>query len=102
MNELGAESASAHQAAGSYCDPQKLDLVVTVGEEAQKYLAPAAQQVGCQVESFATPYQAGEFVASKLKPKTVVLAKGSQNGVFTEEAVKILLNDPADSARLVR
>ncbi len=102
MNELGAESAAIHQEIGAYCDPQKLDLVVTVGSEAQKYLAPAAQQAGCRIQSFASPYQAGEFVASQLKPKTVVLAKGSQNGVFAEEAVKLLLADRSDAARLVR
>jgi hypothetical protein len=30
------------------------------------------------------------------------LAKGSQNGVFAEETVKILLADRADEAKLVR
>jgi hypothetical protein len=32
----------------------------------------------------------------------VVLAKGSQNGVFTEEAIKRLLLDPTDAEKLVR
>jgi UDP-N-acetylmuramoyl-tripeptide--D-alanyl-D-alanine ligase len=32
----------------------------------------------------------------------VVLAKGSQNGVYAEEAVKLLLSDSADTAKLVR
>jgi len=31
-----------------------------------------------------------------------VLAKGSQNYTFTEEALKPLLADPADAAKLVR
>jgi len=32
----------------------------------------------------------------------VVLAKGSQNGVFAEEALKPLLADPTDAEKLVR
>jgi hypothetical protein len=49
-----------------------------------------------------SPYDAGKFVSGKLKPKAVVLAKGSQNGVFAEEAVKLLLAHPGDAEKLVR
>jgi hypothetical protein len=31
-----------------------------------------------------------------------LLAKGSQNGVFAEEAVKLVLASPADANKLVR
>jgi UDP-N-acetylmuramoyl-tripeptide--D-alanyl-D-alanine ligase len=102
MNELGATSEDEHHAIGEYCDPEKLSLVVTIGSEAKKGIAPAAKQKGCEVKSFLSPYAAGEFVAEKLKKGTVVLAKGSQNGVFAEEALKQLLEDPGDAARLVR
>lgn len=102
MNELGATSASLHELAGAFCDPTKLDWVVTIGDEAGKYLAPAAEREGCQVRAFRTPYQAAGFVHSVLKPGTVVLAKGSQNGVFAEEAVKELLHATEDEEQLVR
>jgi hypothetical protein len=48
------------------------------------------------------PYDAGVYVANKLKPGAVVLAKGSQNGVFAEEALKPLLAEATDAERLVR
>lgn len=103
MNELGAHSREAHEQLGALCDPSKLDLVVTVGEEAEKYLAPAVKQSGCRVDSFRSPYDAGAFVRGKLQmPGTVVLVKGSQNGVFTEEAAKLLLENPDDEKFLVR
>lgn len=102
MNELGNTSAQAHEKVGKLCDPAKLDWVVTIGEEAEKYLAPAAQSKGCQVKSFKSPYDAGGFVHSVLKPGAVVLAKGSQNGVFAEEAVKVLLHSLEDEEKLVR
>jgi UDP-N-acetylmuramoyl-tripeptide--D-alanyl-D-alanine ligase len=65
-------------------------------------LAPAAKSKGCTVEEFLSPYAAGEFVRSHLKDGAVVLAKGSQNGVFAEEALKLLLRNAADSSKLVR
>lgn len=102
MNELGAYSQQAHQEIGQYCDPAKLDLVVTVGADAQNYLAPAAKQAGCVVRSYLDPYKAGRYVKKQLQESAVILAKGSQNGVFTEEALKVLLADKADAAKLVR
>lgn len=102
MNELGANSPQLHEAAGNLCDPSKLDWVVTIGEEAEKYLAPAAKKKGCQVRSFMSPYQAGGFVHSVMRPGCVILAKGSQNGVFAEEAVKVLLHASEEERSLVR
>ena len=102
MNEMGEGSADMHKEIGGYCDPGKLELVVTIGKQAGDFLAPAAVQKGCLVKAFASPYEAGEFVKSQLKDGAVVLAKGSQNGVFAEEALKQLLANPDDSKRLVR
>lgn len=102
MNELGQSSAQAHERIGMYCDPKKLDWVVTIGSEAAHHLAPAAQKNGCQVKSFDSPYQAGGFAHSVIKPGAVVLVKGSQNGVYAEEAVKVLLHSAEDEDKLVR
>lgn len=102
MNELGRVSAQAHEEIGMLCDPTQLEWVVTIGEEAEKYLAPAALKNGCQVKSFQSPYQAGGFVHGVLKNGAVILAKGSQNGVFAEEAVKVLLHNTEDEEKLVR
>lgn len=102
MNELGDYSQAAHAEVGAYCDPKKLDLVVTIGKDAANWLAPVAEKQGCKVRPFMSPYEAGEFVRGQLKKGAVILAKGSQNGVFAEEALKSLLADPADAAKLVR
>jgi len=102
MNEMGEYARDAHLEVGAYCDPKKLDVVVTIGKDAKKWLAPAARQRGCTVHSFLSPYEAGEYVSGKLQKGGVVLAKGSQNGVFAEEALKPLLANPTDAAKLVR
>jgi UDP-N-acetylmuramoyl-tripeptide--D-alanyl-D-alanine ligase len=102
MNELGESSAVEHEALGKLCDPNLLAWVVTIGEEAEKNLAPAARARGCQVKSFHTAIEAGAFVKSVLENRAVVLAKGSQGNIYAEEAVKILLHDTAEDHYLVR
>ncbi len=102
MNEMGAYSEQAHTQVGAYCDPHKLDLVVTVGEDANNFLAVAAKARGCRVATFVSPYDAGDFIAQSLKAGAVVLVKGSQNGVYAEEAIKPLLAHGDDHRKLVR
>lgn len=102
MNELGDVSAQEHQALGQLCDANLLSWVVTIGEEAEKYLAPAARSRGCQVKSFKNAIEAGAFVRSVLEEGSIVLAKGSQGNIYAEEAIKELLHSTNDDHKLVR
>jgi UDP-N-acetylmuramoyl-tripeptide--D-alanyl-D-alanine ligase len=102
MNELGSVSKVAHQEIGSMCNPNKLDLVITLGEESNKHTAHLAEQNGCKVIRTLDPVKAGKVAAQNLVPGAVVLVKGSQNGVFAEEAIKQLLANPSDINTLVR
>lgn len=102
MNELGATSTHHHKEIGKYCEPHKLDLVVTLGEDANTYSAEEAEKRGCKVVRAKSALHAAEIIKNELTPSTVLLAKGSQNGVYAEEAVKLLLEKPEDSEKLVR
>ena len=102
MNELGSFSPEAHTQIGLLCDPKQLEHVVTLGPDANQFLAPAAREKGCQVTECTTPYEAGELIATLIKPGAVILVKGSQNKVFAEEAIKPLLANESDESRLVR
>lgn len=102
MNELGDYSKEAHIEVGEYCDPKEIDMLVTIGKDANQYLAEAAKKRGCKVKTFNDPYQAGLYIKDMLRPKAIVLAKGSQNGVYAEEAVKQFLANKKDAAKLVR
>lgn len=102
MNELGATSAAEHQVLGKLCDPSLLAWVITIGEEAEKYLAPEARLRGCQVKSFASALDAGAFAHSVLEEGSIVLVKGSQGNIFAEEALKVLLHRTSDDHKLVR
>ncbi|KKP80270.1 MAG: UDP-N-acetylmuramoyl-tripeptide-D-alanyl-D-alanine ligase [Parcubacteria group bacterium GW2011_GWB1_35_5] len=102
MNELGDISKEEHKKIGRYCDPKSLDLIVTIGEDANEFLAPEAIKNGCNVYRAKNSIDAGEYLKDKIKEKAVILAKGSQNGVFAEEALKPLLANPSDISKLVR
>ena len=102
MNELGDSSKLEHEKIGRLCDPKQLDLLITVGKLAKKHLAPIAEKNGCKVLSFDKSPEAGEFLESKGIKDTTILFKGSQGGIYLEEAIKPLLNNPADSQKLVR
>lgn len=102
MNELGEISKTEHEKIGQYCNPALLSLVVTIGDHANRFLAPKARSKGCQVYEAGTAKKAGEFLLDKIDQETVVLVKGSQNGVFAEEAIKVLLADQEDAKKLVR
>jgi len=102
MNELGETSQIEHEVLGKLCDPNQLAWVITVGDDAEKFLAPAARARGCQVKSFKTALQAGAFVRGVMEEGGAILFKGSQGGVFLEEAVKIVLHSTGDEELLVR
>lgn len=102
MNELGAYSERSHQEIGSYCDPAELDLVLTLGPHANQFLADAARERGCRVITCTSPYEAGEYLKQHIRSNSAILVKGSQNGVFAEEAIKMILANPEDSQLLVR
>lgn len=102
MNELGDSSVQEHRDLGAYCRADQLDYVVTIGAKSRDDLAPAAKAAGCQVKSFTSPVDAGNFVKDIVVSGAVILAKGSQNGVFSEEAVKQLLRNSGDASKLVR
>lgn len=102
MNELGDFSAEAHKQVGRACKPDKFDLIITLGPDANRYLAPVAKIQGCRVITTDSPAQAAEIIKQELSSGSVVLAKGSQNKVYAEEAVKELLKNPKDKDNLVR
>jgi UDP-N-acetylmuramoyl-tripeptide--D-alanyl-D-alanine ligase len=90
MNELGATSQHEHEVLGGLCDPSLLSWVITIGDHAENYLAPAARARGCQVKSFKSAIDAGTFARSVIEPGAAILAKGSEGNIYAEEAVKIL------------
>ncbi len=102
MNELGDQSTPAHQEVGTMA-AKVVDLLVTIGKSAEEVMAPAAVHGGLkndQIKIFRTPYEAGHYLKGVIKKGDVILVKGSQSGVYTEEVTRILL-DPQINAEEV-
>lgn len=102
MNELGEASAFEHQKIGEMLDGVSLSWAITVGEQANKFLAPAARLRGCQVYEAKNAIDAGIFAHKVMERGVLVLLKGSQGEVYLEEATKMLLRNKEDEKWLVR
>lgn len=102
MNELGDTSEVEHKAVGKLCDPSLLTHVITVGDEANQWIAPVAEANGCHVVTCRSALEAGAQVRALLEPGAIMLFKGSQGGIYLEEAVKVVLHSTDDDAQLVR
>ncbi|MEK7447549.1 MAG: UDP-N-acetylmuramoyl-tripeptide--D-alanyl-D-alanine ligase [Patescibacteria group bacterium] len=103
MNDLHMSEEEEHNKIGTYL-VEKCDILVTVGELAVKYLVPAAIQAGMKKEnafSFKDSSKAGEFLKGFVKNGDVVLAKGSQNKIRIEKAVKMIMKNPEGAVNIL-
>lgn len=103
MNELGEASRKEHEKLAELLNPDFVHYLVTIGPQTKQFTAPSALKRGIPTKSFDDPLSAGAFVHSILQANAIVLAKGSQNGIFAEEAIKVILhNEDEDQWKLVR
>lgn len=110
MRELGAETEVLHKRLAEeitdilpHNDP---DIVFfLVGPYMRKYILPILEKK-YTVTSLLSSRDAGQeikkLLIKKSKKPTMIYVKGSQNTIFLEEAIEILLDDPADRVRLCR
>ena len=103
MNELGDHSPREHRAVGRRV-AQSADVLIAIGEDSTRYLAPAAIQAGMkpdQVHTFESARAAGAYLKRHVAVSSTVMGKGSQDGVYTEEALLPLVVG-RDKRRLIR
>jgi UDP-N-acetylmuramoyl-tripeptide--D-alanyl-D-alanine ligase len=97
MLELGTEAVELHRACGRFAANREIDVVVGVRGNAQFIVEGATEGSGpSRIESvfFATPGEAGEWLARELRAGDAVLLKGSR-GVRLEKALAALDDQPA-------
>jgi len=84
------------------------DKVITVGPEMQEYLVRELRLCNFEWEvfTFLKSTEAWEkalaIIEDNPEDKYLVLFKGSQNTIFTEEAIKLVLKNPQDEEKLCR
>jgi UDP-N-acetylmuramoyl-tripeptide--D-alanyl-D-alanine ligase len=95
MNELGDYEKEGHELVGRQA-PQSADLLITVGNAAEKYLAEAAIAKGflkSKVKCFDDAISAGKHLRKIIREDDIILAKGSQNNVRLEKALELIMKD---------
>jgi UDP-N-acetylmuramoyl-tripeptide--D-alanyl-D-alanine ligase len=93
MRELGPSSPKLHREAGEQAAKTgKIDFVIGVQGDAAQIVrgAVAAGLPSKQTKFFATPEEAGEFLADVVKPEDLLLVKGSRS-VKMEKVVEAML-----------
>lgn len=99
MNELGKHSQYEHKRFGIEAS-KNADIIFFVGKEAEAFISGITEKE--KVRIFPNAQKAGEYLCDFVKRGDLLLVKGSQNGVFLEAAVEMLLEHKEDAARLCR
>lgn len=103
MNELGSHTQTAHYDVGKAA-AKAADMLVVIGKDAEIHMVSGATDAGMDpdnVKIFKSPYEAGHFMKRIITKNDVVLIKGSQNGVFSEEVTRILLSPAIDPSEVL-
>lgn len=101
MNELGLSSKFSHKQLANWI-MTSCDQVVLFGNLTKQYTLPILQEQKFRVHHFTHILGLIKFLQKQLNNKSLVLVKGSQNGILLERAVEAILADPSDVIRLCR
>ncbi len=101
MRELGHEAKQEHKRVMSAA-LEACDTVYLVGPQMKMHALPYALKTNKGVHWFATSREAGKYLQHELLKDDVLLIKGSQNTLFMEVAVEMLLKNPTDRSFLCR
>ncbi len=93
MRELGQQSAVDHQLAAKVI-AKECDQVFLVGPETKKYIWPYLKKKKIRCSWHINSLEAGKIIKKNLLPDDVILVKGSQNQIFLETAIQIIMANP--------
>jgi UDP-N-acetylmuramyl pentapeptide synthase len=101
MRELGTMGKSVHEkVAEKILDT--LDVAILIGPLTQQYILPILKKHDFPVYSFLNFTSAKSTILEQIKPKDMILVKGSQNTLFLERVIEMLLANPKDKDKLCR
>ncbi len=101
MRELGILSKKFHEEAAGKI--QKVaNAAILVGPLMKEYVYPIFKKSNLKVESFDNFTKAKAYIRDFIEDRDLVLIKGSQNTLYLERVVEMLLNNPKDKDKLCR
>jgi UDP-N-acetylmuramyl pentapeptide synthase len=101
MRELGTMSRALHEEVSKKI-LETLDIAILIGPLSAEFIAPVLKKNKFTYYSFSNFTAAKKTIMELIKPKDMILVKGSQNTLFLERAVEMLLNNPKDVVKLCR
>ncbi len=101
MRELGSMSEKLHKVVAKKI-AETVDFAILIGPMMRNYVSPILEEKGVNYASFNTFSAAKDFILKNIKTNDVILLKSSQNTLFLERVVQMLLADSKDEARLCR
>ncbi len=101
MRELGEESQFHHEEVAKRLI-KTVDFAILIGPQLDKYAIPILKKVDFPFENFPDVTSAKVAILRTVQHGDVVLVKGSQNTLFLERVVELVLADKKDVAKLTR
>lgn len=101
MRELGSQSRAMHELVAKKI-VECCDMAIVIGPLMREYVEPILEVEKFPHKSFLNVTQANQIILNTIKPHDVVLVKGSQNTLFMERIVEMLLEHPQDREKLCR
>lgn len=101
MRELGSLSKIQHEKL-SEAVLKNMDFSIIIGPLMTKYVAPVLGKHNFKHLAFDNYRLAENEIIKSIQEEDIVLVKGSQNTLFLERAVELLLDNKRDSAKLCR
>lgn len=101
MRELGEEAEDMHIAAAEEVT-KTMDFAILIGPLSAKYMTPVFEKMKFPYEDFPDVMSAREAIKNRIQHGDFILVKGSQNTLFLERIVEMLLLDKKDVEKLTR
>jgi len=101
MRELGTVSQRQHTIIAKKI-LETSDLAILIGTEMQKFVAPILKDNNFTFSAFPTFTNAKDEILKVIKSQDLILVKSSQNTLFLERVVEMLLKNVTDKEKLCR
>ena len=101
IREQGEQAKGLHEKMAEKI-MQNLDYVILIGPLTAKFVQPILEKHKFNSDSFETYGKAREHILKNIEKNDLILIKGSQNTLFLERAVELLLKNKKDVEKLPR
>lgn len=101
MRELGSLSKIQHEELAKSI-LKNLDYAILIGPQMKEFVSPVLTDANFRFISFNNFNETKQGIASFINQKDLILVKGSQNTLFLERAVEVLLKNKDDIKKLAR